>query len=190
MESIHTQHRENYAQALKAAGVKKVVNLSSVGAHMPAGCGPVSGLHFVEIELNAISDIDILHLRPAYFYYNLLSNIGMIKNAGIIGGNYGGSSLLMVHPHDIATVAAEELTNLSFTGKSIRYICSDERTTNDVAKVLGGAIGKSGLPWINFKDEDALNGMLQRAYQKTLLKLYGNGRDNSQRRNVFRLLQT
>ncbi|MDP2890435.1 MAG: NAD(P)H-binding protein, partial [Bacteroidota bacterium] len=42
---------ENYAAAIKASGVKNVVNLSSMGAHMPEGCGPVSGLFFVEKAL-------------------------------------------------------------------------------------------------------------------------------------------
>ena len=45
---------KNYALAIKAAGVKNVVNLSSIGAHMPDGCGPVSGLYFVEQALNAL----------------------------------------------------------------------------------------------------------------------------------------
>lgn len=34
----------NYATALQAAGTKYVVNLSSIGAHLHDGAGPVSGL--------------------------------------------------------------------------------------------------------------------------------------------------
>lgn len=153
---------KNYASAIKAAGVKKVVNLSSVGAHMPAGCGPVSGLHGVETELNKLEGTDVKHLRPGFFYYNLLANIGMVKHMGIIGGNYGeGTTLVLAHPNDIAAAAADELLDRSFQGKTVRYIASDERTTTDIAKVLGAAIGKPELPWVNFKDEDTLNGMLQ-----------------------------
>lgn len=152
---------KNYAQAIQASGVKKVVNLSSVGAHMATGCGPVSGLHGAEQELNKL-DADIKHLRPAFFYPNLLANVGMIKHMGIIGGNYGdNTTMVMAHPVDIAAAAAEELLTPSFTGKSIRYIASDERTTADIAASLGKAIGKPELPWVNFKNEDALNGMMQ-----------------------------
>lgn len=32
---------KNYATALQEAGVKHAVLLSSIGAHMPDGCGPV-----------------------------------------------------------------------------------------------------------------------------------------------------
>lgn len=153
---------KNYAAAIQASGVKKVVNLSSVGAHMPTGCGPVSGLYGVETELNALQGVDVLHLRPGFFYYNLLSNIGLIKHMGIMGGNYGeGTNMVFVHPNDIAAIAAAALNNCDFIGKSVKYIYSDERATADVAAVLGAAIGKPALPWVNFTNEDSLNGMIQ-----------------------------
>jgi uncharacterized protein YbjT (DUF2867 family) len=151
-----------YAQAIAAAGVKNVVNLSSIGAHMPDGCGPVSGLYYVEQALNALEGVNVKHLRPGFFYYNFLANIGMIKHMGIIGGNYGESAkLVLANPADIADAIAQELMNLSFTGKSINYIVSDEKTTDEVAAILGTAIGKPDLKWINFSDEDSVGGMLQ-----------------------------
>ncbi len=116
---------KNFADAIKAAGVKKVVQLSSIGAHMPEGCGPVSGIHFAELELDALEGVDVIHLRPANFYTNLFAMIGLIKHAGILGNNYGADSpIVLVHPNDIAAVAAEELLSLSFTGKTIRYIAA------------------------------------------------------------------
>jgi uncharacterized protein YbjT (DUF2867 family) len=164
---------ENYAEAIHASGVKNVVNLSSMGAHMPEGCGPVSGLFFVEKALNALESVNVKHLRPGFFYPNFLANAGMVKHMGIIGGNYGeNAKLVLVHPSDIAEVAAEELLGLSFKGKSIRYIASDEKTTNEVAAILGNAIGKPELPWINFKDEETLGGMLQAGVPEEIAKNY------------------
>jgi uncharacterized protein YbjT (DUF2867 family) len=151
-----------YAQAIAAAGVKNVVNLSSMGAHMPDGCGPVSGLYYVEQALNALEGVNVKHLRPGFFYYNFFANIGMIKHMGIIGGNYGeGAKLVIANPADIADAAAEEILALSFTGKSIRYIASDEKTTDEIASILGEAIGKPDLKWVNFSDEQTVGGMLQ-----------------------------
>ena len=164
---------ENYAKAIKASGVKNVVNLSSMGAHMPEGCGPVSGLFFVEKALNSLEGVNVKHLRPGFFYPNFLSQIGMIKNMGIMGGNYGeNATLVIVHPEDIADVAAEEMQNLSFKGKSIRNIASDEKTTREVAAILGKAIGKPEIPWVNFKDEDTLGGMLQAGIPEEIAKNY------------------
>jgi len=162
-----------YAQAIAAAGVKNAVNLSSMGAHMPDGCGPVSGLFYVEQALNALEGVNVKHLRPGFFYYNFLANIGMIKHMGIIGGNYGESAkLVLANPADIADAAAEELSNLAFTGKSIRYITSDEKTTDEVASILGKAIGKPDLKWINFTDEDTVGGMLQNGLPLDVAKNY------------------
>ena len=164
---------ENYAEAIHASGVRNVVNLSSIGAHMPEGCGPVSGLYFVEKELNALEKVNVKHLRPGFFYPNLLAQIGMIRQMGIMGGNYGeGATMVLVHPADIAEVAAEELLGLSFKGKSIRYIASDEKTTNEIAAILGKAIGKPELPWVNFKDEETLGGMLQAGVPEEIAKNY------------------
>jgi uncharacterized protein YbjT (DUF2867 family) len=164
---------ENYADAIKASGVKNVVNLSSIGAHMPEGCGPVSGLYFVEKALNDLDGVNVKHLRPGFFYTNLMSNIGMIKHMGIMGGNYGeDAKMVLVHPSDIADVAAEELQNLSFSGKSIRYITSDEKTTNEVAAILGKAIGKPEISWINFNDKDTLGGMLQMGVPEEIARNY------------------
>lgn len=164
---------QNYADAIQAAGIKKVVHLSSIGAHLPEGVGPVSGIHRSEVALNKLEGVDIKHLRPGNFYTNLYANIGMIKGAGIIGANYGeNTSIVFVHPADIAAVAFEELTTLSFTGKTVRYVVSDERSTTEIAKVLGAAIGKTDLPWINFSDEDALAGAIGAGLPEEIAKNY------------------
>ena len=162
---------ENYAEAIHASGVKHVVNLSSIGAHMPEGCGPVSGLYFVEKALNALESVNVKHLRPGFFYPNFLGNAGMAKHMGVIGGNYGeGTTLTLVYPGDIADAAAGELLKLNFRGKSIRYVMSDEKTTHQVAEILGKAIGKPELQWVNFKDEETLGGMIQAGMPEEIAK--------------------
>ncbi|MGL4599581.1 MAG: NAD(P)H-binding protein [Bacteroidia bacterium] len=164
---------KNYAAAIQASGVKKLVNLSSMGAHMAEGCGPVSGLFYAEAALNAIAGIDVLHLRPAYFYYNLFSNIGLIKHAGIIGGNFGvATNFAMTDPSDIAAVAADALQSLSFSGSSVQYIVSDEKTTDEIAAILGASIGKPDLKWVDFRDEDAKQGMLQAGLSEEMASNY------------------
>lgn len=163
---------KKYAEAIKASGVKHVVNLSSIGAHLDGGTGPISGLYDVEQTYAELDGVTVKHLRPAYFYINFFGNIDMIKHAGILGSNYSAETpLVLVHPKDIAVVAAEELQQ-AFTGKTIRYIASDERTAGNVASALGAAIGKPELPWVEFNDEDALQGMLQAGLPEVMAKSY------------------
>lgn len=166
------QMGKNYATVIKAAGVKYVVNLSSVGGHMPTGAGPVSGLYYAEKALNDLQDVNILHLRPGYFYDNLLANLDMVRHANIIGSNFGGDAtkLVMADTGDVATVAADALLKLDFKGHSVRYIASDERTTADIAKAIGAAINKPDLPWVVFSDEQALGGMTQAGLPEEVAK--------------------
>jgi len=160
----------NYAEAIKKAGVKRVVNLSSIGADIDGGTGQISGVHDGEIVLNGLEGVAIRHLRAGFFYVNLYANIDMIKNLGFIGANYGADTrLVMVHPEDIADAVAEELQS-SFTGKSVRYITSDDRTAGQVASALGAAIGKPELQWVEFTDEQALAGMLQAGLPEPISK--------------------
>src|SRR5262249_21841712 len=111
---------ENYAVAVNASKIKHVVNLSSIGAHLSEGAGPISALFYAERILNSVEGVNILHLRPSFFYQNLLANIPLVKHAGIIGANFSidDNKFPLVDPTDIAQVAFEELINLKFSGHS------------------------------------------------------------------------
>ncbi|HOX83845.1 MAG TPA: NAD(P)H-binding protein [Chryseolinea sp.] len=151
---------QNYTEALRSSKVKYVVNLSSIGAHLKDGVGPINGLYDFEQMLNTLSGLNVKNLRPSYFYFNLLAQIGMIKQAGIMGGNFGDQEkVFLVHPKDIAAAAIEELLHLDFNGNSIRYVIGDERSGAEIAKVLGKSINKD-LNWVTFSDEQQKSGLL------------------------------
>ncbi|AZB18488.1 NAD-dependent epimerase/dehydratase family protein [Chryseobacterium indologenes] len=163
---------KNYAEALKKTGVKRAVMLSSVGAGSPVENGPIKGLHAIENLYKDVENTSFTFLRAGYFYNNFFNDIPLIQNVGIIGGNYPeGSSIPLVHPHDIAKAAAEELV-ANESGKNIKYIVSDIRNAADFAKVLGAAVNKPELPWVEFSDEEALNGMLQAGLPQDMAELY------------------
>jgi uncharacterized protein YbjT (DUF2867 family) len=158
---------KNYAEAIQFNGIKYVVNLSSIGAHVGNGVGPVDGLYDFEQLLNKIPGLNVKHLRPSFFYYNFLSQIGLIRQAGFMGSNFGdGEKLFLVHPNDIASAALDELLNLKFAGNSVRYIFSDERSGQEIAEVLGKAIGKD-LKWVVFTDEQQKEGLLGAGLSET-----------------------
>ena len=139
----------NYAHAIRKAGVKRVVNLSSWGAHRDNGNGGIAGAYHLEQILNGLPDeVSITHMRPTSFYYNLYSFIPAIKSAGIMAANYGGDDrTVLVAPSDIAAAVVEEFETPA-EGRHIRYVASDELTCNEVARILGEAIGKPDLKWI------------------------------------------
>lgn len=157
--AYYNQMGHIYKDAIKASGVKRAIYLSSFGAHNSSGVGLIVGSHNVEQALGKLKDVAITFMRPTSFYYNFYSLVPMIKNAGFIAANYGGDDVLqMVAPKDIAAAIADE-TAMPKNGHSVRYVCSDERTCNEVASVLGAAIGKPDLKWNLISDEQMQAGM-------------------------------
>lgn len=149
-----------YAQAIKQSGVKRVVFLSSIGAHLEKNSGIIQRYNEIEAVLKQLSDVSITFMRPTSFYYNLLAYIPMIKNQGAISVNYGGDELIpWVSPNDIAEAIAEEITN-PLDGKKVRYVASEELNGQETARILGEAIGKPDLKWQLISDEEVLNGLV------------------------------
>lgn len=157
----NTQIGENYKEAFEKSGVKNIVHLSSIGAHLPSGNGILAFHYNVEQVLNELpQDVSIKFMRPVGFYYNMYSFIPTIKSQNLIIQNYGGDEKEpWVSPLDIASVIAEEIEK-PFNGREVRYIASEEISPNDIAKTLGEAIGNPELKWLTVPDEDLLNGMI------------------------------
>jgi len=149
----------NFAQAIEQSGVKRVVHLSSIGAHLSHGSGLILGHHQVEVILDKLADVAITFMRPVGFYYNLLSFMPMIKKTGKIASNYGADdNLVWVSPIDIAAAVAEELET-PLAGRKVRYVASDELSGNETASILGVAIGKPDLKWILIPSEQMKAGL-------------------------------
>ncbi len=151
----------NYKTAVGKSGVKKVVHLSSIGAHTDKGTGILVFHYNAESLLRQLpDDVSIKFMRPVGFYNNMFAFIPTIKTQGAIVQNYGGDDKeLVVSPLDIAAVITEEMDR-PFEGRTIRYIASDEVSTNEMAKILGEAIGKPDLKWLVIPDEQMLNNMI------------------------------
>lgn len=117
----------SYADAIGKSGIKQIVNLSSIGAHLTQGSGILIGAHDVEHILNALPpEVGITHIRPTSFYYNLYGYLDMIRNTGIIAANYGADKKVpWVAPADIAAVVAEEIEKPDYR-REFRYVVSEE----------------------------------------------------------------
>lgn len=167
------QVADNYVAAIKQNNIQHVVLLSSIGAHLRKGAGPIDGLGYLEEQLNLLPQVNSLYLRPSYFFYNLFNQISLVKNAGIFGANFGGDEkLVLVDTNDIAIAAAKSLLSLNFKGQTVQYISSDERTVNEITAILAKAIGKEGTPWVEFTDEQSLQGMLGAGLPQTIAEGY------------------
>lgn len=159
--------------AIKSSGVKNVVFLSSIGAHLSEKAGVVQGLYDVEQKLNKLQGVNIKILRPGYFMENLFMEVGIIKQAGIAGSALRGDApIAVVATKDIAEVAVKHLSKLDFKGISVEYILgAREYTYNEITKLLGNAIGKTDLIYVQFPYPDAKQGMIQSGMSENVADL-------------------
>ena len=161
----------NYAEAIRETGVEHVVNLSSTGSAL-AGKPPLTAYQNLEAWLDELSGINVLHLRPGGFYTNFYGAMGMIRHMGIIGNNFPDDvNLPMSHPADIAEAAAKAFRT-PFTGRNILYIVSDILNGKEIAEILGKAAGKPELQWVQFSDEQLLEGLLQNGFSREAAQHY------------------
>lgn len=163
MRARQDQAGHAIATAIVKAGVTHVVNLSSIGAHVPEGAGPISGLHHYEKKLDGIVKLNVLHLRPSYFFENLLMLIPPIKQFGVLATDFrAGLAMPMIATRDIGARAADELLRLGFTGHSTRELLGPrDYTFAEVAATLGKAIGNPALGYMQAPYEQVEKALVQ-----------------------------
>jgi uncharacterized protein YbjT (DUF2867 family) len=151
----YARDSEAIAQAVRDAGVRRAVFLSSLGAELAAGTGPIVGLHDAEERLRAIDGLTLLILRAGYFYENSYGTLGLIKQQGINGGAIEpGGQMQTIAAADIGGAAAESLRKPDFSGVVVRELIGPrDLTMTEVTAVIGKAIGKPDLPYVRFPDQ-------------------------------------
>ncbi len=161
------------ASAVQSGGTKNVVALSSVGAELPSGTGPVVGLHHLEQKLNQINGANILYLRAAYFMENTLPQVGAIRQMGYsVGPLRPDLSLPMIATRDIATAAADSLLHPAFRGKQVRELQGQrDLTYPEVVAIIGKAIGKPDLKYIQLNDEQVQGALVQMGMSEQAARL-------------------
>jgi uncharacterized protein YbjT (DUF2867 family) len=159
--------------AVKSSGVKHVVSLSSVGADKPSGTGPVQGLHSLEEKLNRIEGANVLHLRAGYFMENTLPQAGAIRALGTMAGPVLPElKVPMIATSDIGIFAAETLSRLDFSGKQTRELLGQrDLDYTEVARIVGAAIGKPSLGYIQAPDDQLRASLMQMGMTRNIADL-------------------
>jgi uncharacterized protein YbjT (DUF2867 family) len=162
------------AKAVKESGLRYAVHLSSYGAHVPEGTGPVTGLHSSEQKLNAISDLNVLHLRAAYFMENNLAAIGMIHGMGMFGhALLPDLKLPMIATRDVGDYAAQRLLDLDFSGKQTRELLGErDLSMTEATAVIARGIGKPDLRYEQFPYDQVEQELTQTGFPRKKAAVY------------------
>lgn len=153
-----TQARTSAAitTAIRDSGVRSVVAISSLGAELSEGTGPIATLYDFEQQLRQLEHVDVLVLRPAYFFENFEEAIGLIRAQGIHANAVDPDvPVPMIATRDIAAVAAEALRTRNWHGTVVRELMGpDDLTFAEVTRILAARLGKPDLPYVRMTYDD------------------------------------
>ena len=161
------------AKAIETAGVKYAVTLSSVGADKAEKTGPVAGLHAMESRFAQIPGLNALHLRAGYFMENTLPQIGIIQQFGMMAGPVRADlPLPMIATRDIGAAAVDAWLRLDFSGQQTRELLGQrDLTYSEAARIVGAAIGKPALAYVQLPAEQVILAMGQMGISKNVASL-------------------
>jgi len=147
------------AQAIERNDISHVVQLSSVGAQLSDGTGPIAGLHDQEQRLNQIPGLNVVNLRPAYFLENLLEGIQTIHDGFVGSVLHPDVRFPMIATRDIGAVAAQVLSDLDFQGSQVRELQgAGNYCLKDVTEALSVALNRP-IQFVQYQPEDARGAM-------------------------------
>ena len=154
--------------------MRYAVNLSSYGAHVPEGTGPVAGLHSAEQKLNAIDGLNVLHLRAAYFMENNLAAIGTIHGMGVFAhALLPDLKLPMIATPDVGDYAAQRLLNLDFSGKQARELLGErDLSMTEITAAIARGIGKPDLRYVHLPYDQMEQALTQMGISPRSVALY------------------
>lgn len=160
----------NYKRAIEETKIKKVIYLSTIGAHTDQGIGVLKYHYNVEQVLNKLNDVSVKFMRPVGFFTNLLRSIPSVKASRKIVQNFGSDKKEpWVSPIDIAQAIAEEMEK-PFGKMEVRYIASEEISATEIIEKLRVATESPDLKWVTISDEEMLNNMLSQGMNEKLAK--------------------
>jgi uncharacterized protein YbjT (DUF2867 family) len=165
---------EAITQAIRDSGVRYVVFLSSLGADEPAGTGPIAGLHAQEERLRRLPGVNVLILRPAYFFENFYATLGLIKHQGINGGAIAPDLRFpMIATRDIADTAAQALRRRDWSGVVVRELLgARDLTFAEATRIIGARIGKPNLQYVQFPYSDFASSLVGMGISQNVAALY------------------
>jgi uncharacterized protein YbjT (DUF2867 family) len=133
---------EAYVTALEAAKVPHAVLLSSVGAELEAGTGPIVTVGHAERRLAAVKGTVFTFVRAAYFMENVAMNLGAMKDGVLPTFSDPTPRFDMVATRDIGATAAAALLSPPTKTEVVELSGPAEVSIDAAAKAFGAALGR------------------------------------------------
>lgn len=136
---LEDTHRivDHYKKAIQASGIKKVVALSCIGAHLEGDTGNILMSRILEQELEPL-DVAKVFIRPSYYFSNWIGYGEMVKQQGTLPSFFPEDLKLDMHsPEDLAAFIAQVIARPVSSDKEIYELVGPEKyNARDVAKTF------------------------------------------------------
>lgn len=166
---------EAIVQAIRASGVRRVVFLSSVGAEVPTGTGPIISLHDQEQRLHQLPpEVEVLMLRSGALFENLHGALEIVRAFGCYSDAVAPDvPVPMVATQDVADAAARALLSLDWQGRVTREVLGQrDLSYAEATRLLGAAIGRPELPYVAVPPLELASALREAGYSASVAACY------------------
>ena len=133
---------EAISQAVRRSGLPHLVLLSSLGAELAEGTGPVRGLHHAEVMLTKAAK-NATFLRPGYFFENFAAMLPATRDGVLPTFLAPGKPVPMAGTADIGRVAAECLLEPPIGTRVVEIAHAPDHTPEDIAAAITEILGRA-----------------------------------------------
>ncbi|MGC4008602.1 MAG: NAD(P)H-binding protein [Pseudomonas sp.] len=166
---------EAILDAIRDSGVRRVVFLSSVGAEVPAGTGPIISMHDQEQRLCQLPpEVDVLMLRSGALFENLYGALEIVRTCDCYSDAVASEvPVPMVATRDVADAASRALLEQDWQGRVTREVLGQRDISYaEATRLLGAAIGRPDLPYVPVSPPELAAALLEAGCSASVAACY------------------
>ncbi len=152
------EYETNLIDAAVAAGVRRIVKLSALGAEVGSPVAFWDWHGKIEQHLRRAAIPSVI-LQPSFSMTNLFAAAEEIRHQGMLFAPAEGARISMIDPHDVASAAAVALSSEGHDGQTYVLTSSEAITYEHVARKLSAATGQT-ISFVAVPDEAAKQAMI------------------------------
>lgn len=175
VDAHHRRLADSIAGAVRDSGVPHVAMLSSIGADLADGTGPIRWLHHLENRLRE-TDVLLTTIRSCHFQEKVETVLDAVLGGGVypVFGDSADVPTPMIATRDIGTVVAQSLLAPPPAGEIIDLdgpAYTERRIAEELAAVLGRPLRVVTIPQPGWVDA-MVDAGLPRAFAEELTGLH------------------
>lgn len=133
---------QNFQEVVQETAIKKIVGLSSMGAHHEMGTGTLQASYMLEQAFQQHS-IEKTFVRPSYYYSNWLGYQELVSSKGILPTFFPSKMKIpMIAPQDVAVFLADSLMQKTSQNEIVEISGPYEYNSLEMAEIFGEFLQK------------------------------------------------